>query len=261
MPTLPEALLERLVEELTVPGVSGLALTGSRARGDDSPESDVDLLRLVDRAPRTAREQYSLRYVEGLLVSLSSNTLAAKRAELAQPETAIWTVAGLRQARLLYDRDGGLAELLGVARAFDWAPLRARARDFASAEMAGCAEEVHKLVGALQRPDSDGTLVYACLSMAHGLGRALAVAHELLIETENVYLARLWQASGEDSEWSRLHRATLGLEPGSQAPVARAHAGLRLYVETRGRLAGMLRPEDLHVVEGACARVERALGD
>jgi len=231
-----DALLDRLQKELAVDGVTGLALTGSRARGDAAPESDVDLLRFVDAAPRTSRDLYELRYVEGLLVSISSNTLAAKHAEMAEPETAIWAVPGLRQARALYDREGGLSALFSAARAFDWAPLRDRARDYASCELAGCAEEVHKVLSALHRPGADSTLVYASLGLAHGLGRAFAVARELLIDTEN-------------------------LEPGSPEPRARAVAGLRLYVETRTRLAGMLRHEDLKVVEGACARVERAVSD
>jgi predicted nucleotidyltransferase len=256
-----DALLDRLQKELAVDGVTGLALTGSRARGDAAPESDVDLLRFVDAAPRTSRDLYELRYVEGLLVSISSNTLAAKHAEMAEPETAIWAVPGLRQARALYDREGGLSALFSAARAFDWAPLRDRARDYASCELAGCAEEVHKVLSALHRPGADSTLVYASLGLAHGLGRAFAVARELLIDTENQYLDRLWESAGADSAWSRLHRATLGLEPGSPEPRARAVAGLRLYVETRTRLAGMLRHEDLKVVEGACSRVERAVSD
>ncbi len=253
--SLPDSLIDYLVKELVEPGVTGLALTGSRVRGDAVPESDVDLLRLVDRAPRSSRELYRLRYVEGLLVSVSSNTISAKRSEMSEPETAIWTVPGLRQARVLYDRDGALAELLEDAQRFDWGPLRERARDFASAELAGCAEEVHKVLGASR----EGTRLYASLGLAQGLGRAFAVANELLIETENRYFESLWATAGKDSAWTRLHRAALGLDSESAAGAeGRAVAGLRLYVETRTRLAGMLRPEDLPVVEGACGRIERA---
>ncbi len=253
---LPTALLEALLGDLVVPGVAGVVLTGSRARGDARPESDVDLLCFADAPPRSPREAYRLRYADDFLVSISRTTLAAKRGELAAPEQAIWTVEGLRQARLLYDRDGDLAVLLAEARDFDWAPLRKRGRKFASHEVAGCAEEVHKLLGALHGPD-EAALVYGSLGLAHGLGRAFAVAGELLVDTENRYLEAIWDAAGRDSDWTALHRRVLGLDGAGEA-WARAVAGLHLYLETRVRLAGMLRDHDRTVVEGACARIERA---
>lgn len=255
--SLDKVLLDALVAEFCGTGVAGLALTGSHARGDAGPHSDLDLLRFSDLAPGRSRDEYQLRYVDDLLVSVSTRTFASKRAELRDPARAIWGVAGLRQARVLYDREGELCALLEEAHAFDWAPLRGAARELLGEELSGCAEEVHKILGALER-DDDSALLYASLGLALALAKLVAVAEELVIETENRYFDQLHAAVGADSRWSRLHRLAIGLEAGPAAlrpAQVRAIAGLHLYVSTHARVASELAATDAAVVSRACERI------
>ncbi len=109
---LPDVLLSDLVAEFADADTIGMLLAGSHARGDATPHSDIDLIRFAAVLPETDADRYTLAYREGHLISLSTTTVDAKRAELGRPETAIWAAPGLRQARLLLDRErraGGAA--------------------------------------------------------------------------------------------------------------------------------------------------------
>src|SRR5262245_25313995 len=97
MKDLPEPFLSALTAELAGDDVVALALTGSYVRGTATPFSDIDILRFAPVLPATERERYTLRAREDRLLSITTTTIAAKRAELCQPETAIFAAPGLRQ--------------------------------------------------------------------------------------------------------------------------------------------------------------------
>jgi predicted nucleotidyltransferase len=133
---LTDAWLHELETELRTPGVVALALTGSMARGEATRHSDVDLLRFTLTPPGAEHERYTLLMRDERLVSLSTSTIVAKRAELSQPAAALFAVAGLRQMRILDDPLGALAQLQGEAQAFSWPTFIAAA---ASSRTAGVA--------------------------------------------------------------------------------------------------------------------------
>jgi hypothetical protein len=253
MAALRDALIESLTSELAAGDTVALALTGSYARGTATPYSDVDIIRYAPTPPAAEADRYTLCYRENLLVSVTTTTTAAKRAELGRPETAIFAVPGLRQARILHDPTGELAALHAEAQAFTWEPLRAAAAAYASETVMGDAEEVHKILSALTRRDESG-LFYATLGLVLGLTRAVAVARGLLIASENEYFRRVHEAIGPDTAWTRYHRRALGLEigPARLAPAtARGIAALHLYRETAYLLMPILEPEHRTVVNRA----------
>jgi Nucleotidyltransferase domain len=250
MPSLPEALLSSLTSELATADTVALALTGSHARGDATSYSDVDILRYNQDLPEAENERYTLRYRESHLVSISTTTIAAKRAEIGQPQAAISAVPGLRQMRILYDPIGELAALQAEAEAFTWEPVRGAAEAYASETVMGYAEEAHKILSELTRRH-ESSLLYATLGIVLGLTRAVAVAKGVLIESENEYFERVQQVVGPDSPWTAQHRRALGLDigPARLAPAtARGIAGLHLYRETAYLLMPILKPEHRAVV-------------
>ncbi len=262
--TLSDEVLAALVARFGGPATDGLALTGSYARGEATRYSDIDLLRFLADEPATERERYRLHLLDGRLVSVTSTTIPAKRAELMRPEGAIWAVAGLRQARILYDRDGALAALLAEAHAFTWTPeLRAAAAAHASETLAGLAEEVHKALGALER-GAEGALLYAALGLQQGVIRAALVSSCVTLATENDFFDAALQLATSDQRWSRLLRIVIGYEasPAGMSPArGRGIAALWLYVVAAGMLADTLTEGDRVVIAESVATIRANLAE
>ena len=248
---LPEAFLHSLVAEYATDGIVAVALAGSYVRGDANRWSDVDIIRYAATMPETIEGRYTLAIRDGRLVSFSTTTIAAKAAEMTRPETAIFVVPGLRQARILHDPTGALAALHQQARDFTWKPLQSAANAYASEMVMGLAEEAHKLLGALSRRDESATS-YTTYGMVLGLTRAVAVGLGVLIESENSYFRQAQEAAGADSAWTRYHRLAAGFIADSSHALPATSAGiaaLHLYRETAQLLASLLLPRHLPVIE------------
>jgi hypothetical protein len=251
------SLLDALVAELDDEPTVGIALGGSYARGEANAYSDVDILRFVTTLP-PENERYRLKHQNGLLISISTQTIADERGRLGRPEKAIWTVAGLRQWCILLDKDGSLAQLQQEALAFTWEPLQAAADEHASHLIAGNAEEAHKVLGGLTRRDESATL-YGALGLYLGMAQALAVQRGVLIRTENSYYRQVQDAAGPNSAWTRYFRlaAAFDLGPASLTPAeVRGIAALHLYRETARLLRHILLPEHVAVVDATLAAIE-----
>jgi hypothetical protein len=191
------------------------------------------------------------------LCSVSTRTIETAREELTVPDRAIWEVPGLRAARILLDTDNRLHALQREAVAFRWEPLQEAANAYASYEMAGYAEEAHKLLAGLERCDASA-LAYASLGILLGLTRAVAVQRGLMIESENRYFQIVEEAVGPASSWTRHHRILTGSVSNGEAgwPMrTRGLAALHLYLDTVRLLEHILLPGDAHVVQHTVAGI------
>lgn len=254
---ISKRLLNDIVAELDNSDTLAVALTGSHVRGDATRYSDVDILRFVAELPEKASQRYMLKHIGGRLVSITTTTIIAKRTEMTRPEEAIFAVPGLRQVRVLLDRDGSLGRLRREAESFTWEPLQAAADEYASYNLMGCAEEAHKILTGLFASD-ESTLAYANLGLYLGMVKAIAVQRGVLINSDNTYFQQVQDAAGRDSEWTRWFRLSAGLDRGMEhLPPAKAQgiAGLRLYCETAALLRPVLRPEHAEVVEKTLAAI------
>lgn len=243
-----ESLLKTLVKELKAENTVAITLTGSYARGDATLYSDVDMIHYVRQRPDN-QEAYSLRYVDDYLVSLTILTLDERRADLARPESAKWCLSGLQQARVLYDPQGAFAGLLAEANAVVWDDvMQARANAYAGNELAGYAEEAHKVLGGLLQ-DDDGQTLYAVYGLVLGVSRIVATQRGITVESDNVYFRRLQEEMGTDSHWTQFFRQAAGYDEGTAR--MRGFAALRLYVETARLLDSLFLPEHRAVIEQA----------
>ena len=250
MSIIPDSFLQSLVARLEDENTVGVSMAGSHARAQGGRYSDVDIQHYVRKIPDNPAEAYFLRFMDGYLVSVSMTTLEEEGANLRTPKKAIWAVPGLRQARILLDKEGSLAALKELAEKFTWQPLQAAADAFASWNLSGCAEEIHKIVDGLTKKDESKTL-YAIWGLTRELAVTLLVQRGILIQSENDFIDLAQVTAGRTSGWTCQFRRAIGLDPspaGELAFIGYGIAGLRLYCETASLLQEILLPEDAAVI-------------
>lgn len=254
---LQDSFLQSLVNRIDHPSVVGIAYAGSYARGHAGPYSDVDMQIYVSTMPES---KYGLRYWDGHLISLSFNTVEGERTNLLHPEHALWAVPGLRQAVILLDKDGSLANLKKSALEFEWSALQPLADEYAVEELMGFAEEVHKILNGLLR-EHESTVLYAAWGLLNGLGRAVAVQRGLLMETENLFFDILQDSVGRNSTWTRAFRLALGADanPAQLPPFkGRGAAALALYRETASLFKSITIEKYREVIDPMVKLIEEA---
>ncbi|MBK9055526.1 MAG: nucleotidyltransferase domain-containing protein [Chloroflexi bacterium] len=236
-----------LSQRFVVPGVQAMALMGSFARGEAGRFSDVDVVRFwgTRPPPRTpprlsfpsplGRNCGSVPFpllhprpppngggnprdpllagshlVAGRLVVVSDVTPEQVTRWFTEPDEAVNTIAGVRSARILWDPDGVLAAIQTRALAFVWDEgMQAKANRWASEQMVGLIEEVHKGLTGLERDDM-GRLLNARFGLSWLLNRVMAVAKGVLLSGDNGFWAEVAAAVGPDSPWGQVEPGLWG---------------------------------------------------
>jgi len=217
----PLLVAEQVARELAQAGAEAVVLAGSHARGDASPRSDLDLYAIGDGPA------YQLRQQNEYLVSVSWRTLEEERRGFHHPGRCGAMVPGWRSAIVLHDPAGIAAELIELAHRWNWQEIGdEHINALVAEELTGLAEEVHKLVAALEQ----GRLTMAAVQrsvLALRIPVIMATHLRLLYDSENV----LWDlvAGGLGPEWARTQSTALGL---AERPVQETcHAALMMFEE------------------------------
>jgi predicted nucleotidyltransferase len=245
--SLSDLFIESILEKIDSPDVIGVGIVGSYARGQESKYSDVDLDIYVSKLPENKYERYTLRYLDGKLVSLKYTLLDEERSALTNPRRAIWAVPGLRGMKILLDKNGSMSALQKAAQDFDWSPLQSAADEFAAEEVMGCAEEAHKILNGLGRRH-ESTVLYASWGLVKNLLEAVAVQKGLMIISENRYFDLIQDSVGRDSKWTRAFRTAWGLDTNASQYQARGTAALTLYRLTAALFADLIPEKHREVV-------------
>jgi hypothetical protein len=235
---------------------------GSYARGDQGPFSDVDLVRFADKGVELRPDDGSY-LIDGVLVVVSTATPDRVEEWFSRPEVAVNVIAGLREARCLVERGSAFAAVQARARAFEWdAAMQTKADAWASQEMVGWIEEVHKGLEGLRRGDV-GRLLNARYGCSWGLSNVMCVQRGVLLTGDNAFYDQVMEAVGVDSEWARLRQRAFGIVEEGEGPLTleeQVRAGLRLYVLTAELLGEALQLEDEPLVRQTVELIYVTLG-
>ena len=246
----PTALVmaEEVAGELMKAGVRAVVLTGSHARGDATPQSDIDLYAIGDGP------DYRLERRHEYLVSVSWRTEEHIVRAFESPPDVGGLVPGWRQAIVLADPSGVAAGLIGRARSWSWAVIGDQLlNEWVAEQLAGYAEEVHKLVSHLAQRKLQFAAVQRSL-LALRLPVIMAVHKRILYDSEN----DLWDlvADRMDVDWAKNQVAALGL---TGRPFHESCDGaLALYVLACESASSLFDPRQKTVVDHACDLARQA---
>jgi hypothetical protein len=236
-------------------GALAVVLTGSYARGDASAHSDIDLIAVLRTAPPDRKWPRPISLRQGHLVTVSWDTAASTRASFRDPRLFTTFVPGWRAAIILHDARGVALRIQAQAREWTWESVADAADAWVAEEITGYAEEVHKLVAALEQQDYQAAAAQRSLLAIH-LATIIAVRHRILFGTENVLWLSVVKAMG--TRWRRAQARAFG-EDGESLAVS-GLAALELYALAAADVLALLNRRQRAVVEHACAIAGHALG-
>lgn len=237
--------MERLRAELIDSGAVVIAITGSRARGNAHDRSDLDVIAIGD-GPR-----YDVDVWDGVLVAQAWSSEDEQTRRFTDPREIGASVPGWREAVLLHDPEGVGASLQRRALQFEWSAVDAACDAWVGDEVAGYAEEVQKLVAALEARNTLSAAVLRTL-LAFRMPRIAAVHHRLLYGSENVLFDLVGRAMGR--EWRETHAAALSVN--GESFEKSCLAALRLYRLTGEAARDLLDERRQRVFRHALAVVE-----
>jgi hypothetical protein len=249
-----ETVLSQLVEQIRNERTVAITVSGSFARGDPAPYSDIDLYHYAT-APVDAADGYRLFYHGGRLVSVSTTTIDDKRAELERPTGALWAVEGLRQARILYDPQGAFAALQAQANDFTWDNEAVNA--FINRELPGYSEEALKILSGLWK-ENESAVLYGALGIVMGFSTLILIQRGILLRTENDYFCQARAAAAAFHARADFDIAAGYQCEGSLTPRMRGQAALRFFIATIRHMDAIIRPENRSVIETTIDIIEQS---
>lgn len=255
--SLPEGFWDRMVAELDNDDVTAIFLHGSYARGEATPYSDIDLVRLVkEESEQSQRRQYIYR--EGYLVSIATRPLSTYWQWFTMPERAIFVVPGILEARVLLDKVGAFNILQQRARAFRWEPLQEAANYYASQLILEQTEIVHKTLRALLLQDMSA-LSEMILILFNAITDAVSVQRAIFARSGNSYFQQVQESIGQKALWTQYHRTIAGIDPTNASLEKKGEIVLRLYQETVKLLFPYLQPAHRDTIKQTSEIIEVSL--
>jgi hypothetical protein len=238
----------RVARDAVASGARAVVLTGSHARGDANASSDIDIIVVHARMPAERDWLPVQQHRFGHLVTVSTATAAGVRAAFRTPRDATTHVPGWRDAFVLHDPDGVAARLVRAAQRWTWEGIAPACDDYVADELTGYAEEVHKLVAAIERRRWMAAAVWRDV-FATRLAHVMAIHRRTLFGTENVLWDVVCDALG--AEWREAQSAALSL---GGEPTARSCRGaLRLYALAAREARSLFDARQRRIVAHACA--------
>ncbi|MBN2048776.1 MAG: nucleotidyltransferase domain-containing protein [Anaerolineaceae bacterium] len=261
IPHPPPVDVTRILPSFDGKSVQAFVLMGSYARGEAGKFSDVDLVRLIEKEDPDLKPA-GIYLIEGCLVVISDQTMEKFEAVFTHPERACDSIAGLRTAVPLIDRNHSFERIQQRALNFIWTDELNQQRDeWIANQMVGWIEEVHKGLQGLAL-NHTGRLLQARFGMTWGMSNIIKVHLGIFLSGDNGLFEDLETLLGEASPWVITRQIAFGIvKPDGSPPTLREQiqAGLALYVLTAEMVRHRLTGRNAGMVEETVQRIREYL--
>lgn len=229
-----------LADELVDEGAEAVILTGSWARGDAHPESDLDIRVVGDGEPKKLLRRGDF------LVSVGWSTEKENVEMFSDPSEVGSIVPGWRSAELLADPSGKGAKLKERAEDWNWSEIEDETDKHVAAEITKLAEEVHTLFTNLELEIVSAAAATRSLIVSE-LVPIMSTHLRLLYESEK----ELWDSVSEKmgGRWREMQERAQGQNGDSFRACCRA--AFELFLMAQEKTQGLLNDEQSKVVEHA----------
>jgi predicted nucleotidyltransferase len=193
------------MESLIEAGAEAVYITGSHARGDAHPESDIDV-RVIGKGSSPELKRH-----DEFLISTSWQTAGESDESFSVPAQVGEVIPGWRDAVILHDPEDIAARLKRRAEDWRWDEIAKESDEWVAKQITEYAEEVHTLIGNLEQEQLSGAAAIRSQLVLH-LAQYLAVHHRILYESENVLWEKIAEVMGDD--YAANQSLALGLTEG-----------------------------------------------
>lgn len=252
--------IDELIRRFDQPDVvQALILTGSYARNEAGPHSDIDLVRFVVAGTQVTDDGTHLFHNRALITVSTYSPTEYERWFTAPHEATQW-IAGIRVARVLLDRERFFTDGLQLrARNFVWdAAMQARANVDATRRMAGWCEEANKGLEGLRRGNDIGRLLNACHGLTWGLSEIIQIQRGVLVSSDNNAFHEIELALVGDERLIELRRMAFGLTSVGELR-ERVTAGLQLFALLAEQMDGVWQGSDAETVRYTAAQIRHSV--
>ncbi|MCY3414798.1 MAG: nucleotidyltransferase domain-containing protein [Candidatus Heimdallarchaeota archaeon] len=233
-------ILDVIIPQYFVDTTESIIITGSYARGDFTPLSDLDLTILY--SDTTERDEYMLSYHNGILVSISQKNFEDWMKIKHYANSVNSAYFAIQDALILFDRNNLFQKSKETVKQDVEERMNQMKQRYVNDWFQGYIEEIHKILNGLLTSNYS-MIEIGTRGLFHGICHIVALDKSLHFRTENEYFEKIHDEMGNFASWTGLFNKLMLIDPDS------INSKFSISIRERGITAISLYLETIKVVD------------